>query len=1185
MLLSPTMMMKQRSRLFVWVALVLLPSIVGAQDAASAAKPADAHWSVYRGNAQHTGFVDTALELSSTPIWVHKMRQKPSPAFYVLKREETLAKQSFFEQPLSTDFAFAPVIARYEESKDQFENVWRLIFGSSSEDMIVCLDLVTGKVLWEFFTEGAVRYAPTVYENKVIFGCDDGRVYAVDLKTGKQVWRFDVNKETRWTVINQKVGSQWPVRTNIEVREGKLFFGAGIFPTLEFGTRIFCLDPKEGKEVWNRSTNMASNGYILSAEGNLFVPNGRACPTEYAPKDGLLLYGDKTPRRQGGGVRIGMFDEVVFYGPTEFGIIQFRPSRKIPEGGNWQRDYALQGVLTGVTGVDIASDKEQVYFLKEDQLVAISKGLFASILKERADAHAVAKGFNKDLFMLSQVQSKSDITVETPMIEKAAWKATVASARSVVVAGNTVVVGCKDKVVAFDKKSGAPVMNVSIKGRVWEMAVGNGILVVNTEEGYTYAFGKTDKPTVDTSPVLKESFVANATVTSYAEEAVKRARRDKGFFVVAGLKDGQLTAEIIKKTQMRAICLTNDSAVAETVRRHLLSLGIYDKANVFTIKDANLPFAPYIANLVVSEIEIPLFAPAEILRITQPYGGMVLLPNSAKNWGSAEVPLTVEGAFASFKRGELKGGGEWTHMYADAANTSCSEDEFVKGDNYFIQWVGGTVSHDFNAGLEGEYMAPLFKDGILYVIKQLGIQGVDAYNGTELWKVPLKDYFRFTPLREGGSACVADGKLYLVIKNQCVVFDGETGKEVTRINAPDKAPAWGFIALQYDKLYGTAQVVDATHRYLQRDRDLKKSAWLMSEVEFVVADKVFALERVSGKPAWSYGDGKRRIINSTITLDGKGRMYFVETRADNIVKDADGSVLLRDVFKTADAVPNVVPKQLQMDEKTLKKMCTGKFPEGIIPPEAFTTMKREEYPTWLITLDAHTGAVIKEEPFRSKARSAMYLSYRNDKLLLFASNHSGPLEDEVPFKNELDKKADEIKKTLVNFIFSAFKAEDYEKLFETTYTPTTKSKFNQIVAHHNYNVLHPAYLDDAIWYSPGFRRPSRVDMETGAIEESVRKDESAKGCSPPTASKSSMFYRSFGVSCYTFDSRKRVDISTVTRTGCWINILPAGGIVMVPEYSVGCSCAYPYQTSIAFYPGEPKKEKANPKKEKANPKK
>ena len=38
------------------------------------------------------------------------------------------------------------------------------------------------------------------------------------------------------------------------------------------------------------------------------------------------------------------------------------------------------------------------------------------------------------------------------------------------------------------------------------------------------------------------------------------------------------------------------------------------------------------------------------------------------------------------------------------------------------------------------------------------------------------------------------------------------------------------------------------------------------------------------------------------------------------------------------------------------------------------------------------------------------------------------------------------------------------------------------------------------------------------------------------------------------------------RPGCWINLLPAGGLLLAPEASSGCSCNFSVQTSLALTP-------------------
>ena len=42
-----------------------------------------------------------------------------------------------------------------------------------------------------------------------------------------------------------------------------------------------------------------------------------------------------------------------------------------------------------------------------------------------------------------------------------------------------------------------------------------------------------------------------------------------------------------------------------------------------------------------------------------------------------------------------------------------------------------------------------------------------------------------------------------------------------------------------------------------------------------------------------------------------------------------------------------------------------------------------------------------------------------------------------------------------------------------------------------------------------------------------------------------------------------------SRVGCWINIIPACGLVLIPEASASCVCHYALQTSMAFRPRRP----------------
>ena len=50
------------------------------------------------------------------------------------------------------------------------------------------------------------------------------------------------------------------------------------------------------------------------------------------------------------------------------------------------------------------------------------------------------------------------------------------------------------------------------------------------------------------------------------------------------------------------------------------------------------------------------------------------------------------------------------------------------------------------------------------------------------------------------------------------------------------------------------------------------------------------------------------------------------------------------------------------------------------------------------------------------------------------------------------------------------------------------------------------------------------------------------------------------------DSTRGIQLTQVTRPGCWLNIIPANGLILVPESSSGCTCGYSLQSSLAFAP-------------------
>ena len=87
-------------------------------------------------------------------------------------RQLTELRPAWPEDPrLQFDAAYEPVIA------DQ-----TMVFGSSANDSVTAVDLVSGELKWRFFTDGPVRFAPVLHQGRVFVGADDGALYCLKLQ-------------------------------------------------------------------------------------------------------------------------------------------------------------------------------------------------------------------------------------------------------------------------------------------------------------------------------------------------------------------------------------------------------------------------------------------------------------------------------------------------------------------------------------------------------------------------------------------------------------------------------------------------------------------------------------------------------------------------------------------------------------------------------------------------------------------------------------------------------------------------------------------------------------------------------------------------------------------------------------------------------------------------------------------
>jgi outer membrane protein assembly factor BamB len=198
----------------------------------------------------------------------------------------------------------------------------------------------------------------------------------------------------------------------------------------------------------------------------------------------------------------------------------------------------------------------------------------------------------------------------------------------------------------------------------------------------------------------------------------------------------------------------------------------------------------------------------------------------------------------------------------------------------------------------------------------------------------------------------------------------------------------------------------------------------------------------------------------------------------------------------------------------------------------------------VVALDVRDGSTAWSKPHDLSAfQHAIYASYAQGKLAVVGSRNDGT-----------DKE-----KSRVFFDVHVFDAETGEPVWFTTQHQGTK-----IDGSHGEQDHHPVIVGDKLYCEP-----YAYELHTGKpLAEWTWRKEHRRGCGTISASASMLFFRQANPTMFDLETNQYSKVTTVTRPGCWINMIPAGGLLLVPEASSGCTCNFAVQTSMAFLPVE-----------------
>ncbi|MAF67250.1 MAG: hypothetical protein CMJ84_16530 [Planctomycetes bacterium] len=975
-------------------------------------------WPMFRSDAERSAYSPDALPADLEAVWTYRPDHAPDPAW------PNLARMRF-------DRAHHVAVAGGV-----------VVFGGSVDGRVVALDATDGRERWSAFCEGPVRFAPAIGAGLAFVASDDGFLRAFDLADGSLRWKHRGGPDGRRVLGNERLVSRWPARGGPVVRDGTVYFTAGIWPS--DGVFVIALEAATGRTRWvedetgslrmaqphggaEAESGVAAQGHLVATEERLLVPTGRAVPAAFRRADGAFEYYHLQSQSPRGGTAT-MASGKLFFNSGRF----FDAKTGAAAGTAGKAGSAVAGLVDGL-------------------VTTSASGLAVHRWEELEDG--------------------------TRALRPALSVPAVTADRSLIVCADQAFVGGAGTLQRVDLTTGTVDWERrELPGAVEGLAAAGGRLFASLDDGTLLAFARPDGgvppigggPRADGYPSTdaggrRRAPLAPPTPAERAAEAIlARSAVRAGYCVDLEAADGALAGALARKSDLFVIALIADARAADAARERLAAEGLLgSRVSVHTAATSDVgDFPAWIADLVVSSASLSGGAvdSAAARRLQRPEGGVCCFGPPA--------------ALELDRRGTLPGAGSWTHQYADPANSVCSQDTIdgPLGMRWFRE-VDQRITQRHGRG-----PAPLVHAGRIFSLGQDSLLAVDAYNGRVLWEAALPgilaayegDHLMGTA-GVGGVACVAGDALFVRRGDHCLRFDTATGERTARFRAPPPAGGgesiWGAIATDGERLYGSLADPDhvVTYRY-QNSGEL--------DLQRTESTSLFALDASHGAQLWRY-DAEHSLRHNAVAFGG-GRVYLIDR------------------------------PQAAFDR-------TREEVEGAVHP-----------PGDLRALDAADGSLLWEVPEAwgtllawGAAGHVLLMGYQPTRFRL-RSETGGRL--------------------------AAFAAADGHELWSIDAAYDSRPM-----------------IVGATVYAPG----GAWGLADGA--PAPFPFSRSYGCGVLACGESLAVFRSATLGYTDLSDPSRVENFGGLRPGCWINAIPAAGLVLVPDGSAGCVCSYQNRSWVALH--------------------
>jgi len=983
----------------------------------------------------------------------------------------------------------------------------RVYFGSSADGKVWCLDASTGRILWTKITGGPVRLAPMVYEGRVYFGSDDGYAYCLDARTGSTVWQFRAAPEDKRVLGSRRMISLWPLRAGVLVDKGVAYLGAGIFPAE--GVFFYALDAKDGRVLWCNDSGGEAPQSQVSPQGYLLASE----TTLFAPM------GRVSPAALDR--RDGKLKYLASFGKTIGGTYALVSEDEVYTGTEELLAYRGESKarLATYPGQKIIVANDTVYLAGMTRLSALDRKAYPaasnkvrSLRSQLATLQAAAKKKSPlppaDAAK-AEALPKQIKAAEEELARAVRWEVPCRLHEALILAGDVLVAGGAGQVQAIDRASGKTLWTGKVEGMAKGLAAAGGRLCVSTDSGKIYCFGGEGSPQHGTvaQPIDPDPYKDSPLaprLRQAAEAILQQTDIRRGYCLILGCETGQLALELARRTELMIYVVSPDAEKVAAARKSLDAAGVYGTR--VCVEQFPLDKIPY------SDYFANLIV-SETATVTGklPCGQDDFL-RMLKPYGGTvliddarkDAPPAAKTTLSKTVRGPIPGAGTWTHEYGSAANTGCGDDTALRCP-LEVLWFGDPGPGTMvNRHLRAA--APLVVDGRVFVEGENILMAYDAYNGVRLWQRPMLGAFRTNVSRDASNLAANRQALFVALDDQCLRIDPATGRTAKTYSLPP-AP---------DGKPGRWGYVACTEKMLYGSRSVAVRALIEQPWSAVTtSDCVFGVDVESGKQAWTYQG--RQIPHNAVAMD-EAKVYLV----DQAVTAEGRREALAASLRQVQQLPDV--------ERAAAEKVLGKADIRSV-----------------VALDAQTGQVRwrKAVDLTHCGDGAVSAMVHNGVLLVFGVYTDGHYWKEF-FAGQFAGRR-----------ITALSAEDGSLLWSKPV---------------GYRVR-PIAIGDTL-----HAEPWTFDLRTGEPKMRVhpitgqpdRWQYARPGhhCGLPIGTPNCLFFRSWNLGYYDLLTDSGTMHFGAQRPGCWINFIPAGGLLVMPESSVGCMCAFPNMCSVTLKPSE-----------------